>query len=265
MISKKVLSMHSRLMLSLCLTLTCLLATQSAFSKPSYAREFKQVYSYLPSCLACHTEGGGTPLNQYGKDFKEHGSNLGSFKKIAGFDSDADGASNESESSAKSNPGSASSTPDKIGNWLDLDSLIPKEVQETFPSATAWKPLDALLTNKDLEKAKQLGFTLSKEDENTLYIPVSDRRPIGAAIIFPVIYSNKTFFLLMHTDRQLNFAGISALKTESAPALDDQLNALWSGKPIQTLQEINNTPLHKAISDALRKAGILMYIRLKGA
>ena len=137
--------------------------------------------------MACHSEGGGTKLNKYGEDFKAQGKNQSAFTKIANLDSDQDGIHNEAEALAKSNPGDKLSTPTHKGQWLDLSSLIPKEVQARFPQASAWKPLDAILTEKDLIKANALGVTLSTKDENTIYIPVADRRPIGTAIIFPAL------------------------------------------------------------------------------
>lgn len=31
-----------------------------AQAMPAFTREYKQQYGYMPSCNACHTEGGGT-------------------------------------------------------------------------------------------------------------------------------------------------------------------------------------------------------------
>lgn len=253
--------------------LTCFLAVISllmlaltASAQPNYARIYKQQYGYTPSCLACHSEGGGTPLNAYGQVFKEQGKNLAAFKKIAALDSDQDGTSNQEESLAKSNPGDKRSTPSQKGDWLDLNSLIPKAVQALFPDATAWKPMDATLTEQDIQKAQTLGVTLSMDDENTIYIPVADRRPIGTAMILPVTHQDQTFFLILRTDRQLNFSSIHMLQTDNTPELPtDPLFDAWPGKPIQTLEASDADTLSGKISQSVKRAGVMIYLRLKGA
>lgn len=236
------------------------------FSQPNFTRLYKQQYGYSPSCLACHSEGGGTPLNAYGNAFKDQGKNLTSFTKIASLDSDQDGISNNDESLAKSNPGDKRSTPSSKGDWLDLSSLIPKEVQKLFPQATAWKPLDATLTEQDIEKAAKMGVSLKREDDNTIYIPVADRRPIGTAMIFPVSTQEQDFFVILSSDRQLNFSQIKILKTDNSPELPaDALFERWQGKPIDTLETIDNDSLAGKISQAAKRAGVLITLRLKGA
>ena len=71
-------------------------------AKPIFARQYKQQYGYMPSCTACHSEGGGSPINNYGKAFKDNGSNIAAFAKIATLDSDGDGAKKRSRSKSKS-------------------------------------------------------------------------------------------------------------------------------------------------------------------
>lgn len=258
--------MHNQFIKKGTLFLILSMAYISASAQPNYARQFKQQYGFSPSCQACHSEGGGTKLNNYGEAFKDHGKNLSAFKKIAPLDSDQDGTSNEAEALAKSNPGDKHSTPSNKGQWLDLSSLIPKDVQARFPEATAWKPLDAFLTEKDIAKAQDLGVTLSADDENTIYIPVAERRPIGTAIIFPVEHSGNTFFLLMTSDRQLNFSEVSIIKVGKAPDMpEDALFDSWSGQALQSLNSKADNTLAGSISQAVKKAGILVYLRLKGA
>ena len=257
--------MYQHLLTKIVLFLTLSLTFSSVCAQPNYARQFKQQYGFSPSCQACHSEGGGTKLNNYGEAFKDHGKNLSAFTKIAQLDSDLDGTSNDAEAQAKSNPGDKKSTPTNKGQWLDLSSLIPKEVQARFPEATAWKPLDALLTEKDIAKAQALGVNLNKDDENTIYIPVADRRPIGTGIIFPAMFEGNTFFLIMTSDRQLNFTEVSIIKVGQAPDLPkDPLFQSWLGQPIQTLTSREENSLIGSISQAVKKAGVLVYLRLKG-
>ena len=116
------------------------------------------------------------------------------------------------------------------------------------------------------ESVDSMGVTLSAEDENTIYIPVADRRPIGTAIILPAEYEGKTFFLLMTSDRQLNFSEVSILKVGKAPDMPkDTLLDSWFGQPIQNLNSKTDNTLAGSISQAVKKAGVLVYLRLKGA
>jgi len=238
----------------------------TAFSMPSFARQFKHQYGYIPSCHACHKEGGGTPLNHYGQAFKDNGKNSAAFKLIATLDSDKDGFKNGLEATQKANPGNLKSTPSNQGDWLDLSSLIPKAVQKLFPKAEAWKPLDAILTDKDILRAQNMGAILSAEDENTIYIPVVNRRPIGTALIFPVIHQDKTFFLLMTTDRQLNISKVMPLNTNQLPTeINPELLQSFSGTPLQSVNAQEGKTLETDIALAVKRAAILIYIRLKGA
>jgi hypothetical protein len=233
---------------------------------PSFARQFKHQYGYIPSCHACHKEGGGTPLNHYGQAFEDKGKNSSAFKLIAALDSDKDGFTNELEAIKKSNPGNVKSTPSTPGDWLDLSSLIPKAVQKLFPEAEAWKPLDAILTDKDILRAKGMGATLSAKDENTIYIPVANRRPIGTALIFPVIHQDKTFFLLMTTDRKLNISKVMPLNTDQLPKnINPELLQPFVSIPLQSVKVREGKNLENSIGMAVKKASTLIYIRLKGA
>ncbi|HQV23944.1 MAG TPA: hypothetical protein PLJ88_12725, partial [Agitococcus sp.] len=110
------------------LSSSLLMTSINSYAMPAFARYYKQQYGYMPSCHACHSEGGGTPLNNYGKAFKDNGKSLAALAKIASLDSDGDGAANGVEAQAKANPADKHSTPAKAGTWLDLASLIPKEV-----------------------------------------------------------------------------------------------------------------------------------------
>ena len=237
-----------------------------AQATPTLARSYKSEYGYMPSCNACHSQGGGSTLNTYGKSFKAAGKNLEAFSKIAGQDSDGDGFPNSAESAAKSNPSDKLSTPSKPGNWLDMASLIPREVRAKFPKVLTWLPKDALLTSADIAAAKALGATLKASDENTIYIPLENQRPAGTALIFPVNYQGKTFFLLMTTDRMLAISSVSVLHADAMPsAKSSKIFSSFVGKTVQTLPVSNASTLDGAISMAVKQASALLYVRLKGA
>ncbi len=237
-----------------------------AHAMPAFARAYKQQYGYMPSCNACHTEGGGTALNNFGKAFKEAGKNDAAFAKIANTDSDGDGTANAAEAAAKANPGDKTSTVKLPGNWLDMASLIPKEVQAQFPGILTWLPKDAILTPADIATAKTMGATLSAADENTIYIPVKDQRPAGTALIFPVTWQGKTGFLLMTTDRALKIQQVSVLHADKLPALKaSKALAGFAGQQAQSVAPAKNADLDGAITTAVKNAGVLLYVRLKGA
>src|SRR5262245_23077814 len=83
--------------------------SSAAHAEPGFARLYKQQYGYMPSCYACHKDGGGTPVNPFGQQFKDNGKSLAAFAKIGALDADGDGASNEAEAGAKANPGQKNS------------------------------------------------------------------------------------------------------------------------------------------------------------
>ena len=246
--------------------IVALLTASVAQAEPAFARLYKQQFGYTPSCNACHKDGGGTPVNAYGQQFKDAGLGLAAFATIAGLDGDGDGALNAEEAKAKSNPGSANSTPTSKGNWLDTASLIPREVQAQFPGLRAYLPKDAILTDADIARAKALGATLTKQDENTIYIPLDQQRPAGAALIFPAQHQNKTFFLLMVTDRQLKVTRVEPLNTLHVPAAaKSKVYERFKGVAVDQLPAASGSDLDAAITAAVKKAGTLLYVRLKNA
>lgn len=246
--------------------MTALVLSSAANAEPAFARLYKQQFGYAPSCNACHKDGGGTPVNAYGQQFKDASMNLAAFAKIATLDGDADGATNADEANAKSNPGSPKSTPQAKGDWLDTASLIPREVQALFPGVRAYLPKDALLTQADIARASTLGAILNKQDENTIYIPLQDQRPAGAAIIFPAEFQKKAFFLLLATDRQLKITSVQPLNTAHVPeAAKSAVYASFKGVALDQLPPAKGAGVDAAITAAVKKAGTLVFVRLKNA
>jgi hypothetical protein len=235
-------------------------------AKPIFARYYKQSYGYMPSCSSCHKDGGGSVLNAYGEAFKKAGNSVGSFAKISSLDLDGDGFSNEAESKVKANPGDKNSTPTNPGTWLDPNSLVPKDIQNLFPSIRTWLLKDAILTNNDIEESKKMGATLVLTDENTIYIPAENNLPVGTAIIFPVSYETKTFYLMMSTDKSLTIKDVKVLDSKNlAQAKKDELYQGFSGKKPKDIIIPTQKSLESTIAQAVKNAGILLYVRLKGA
>ncbi|HUP93112.1 MAG TPA: hypothetical protein VM074_12770 [Solimonas sp.] len=242
------------------------LCSGTAHAEPAFARLYKQQFGYPPSCNACHKDGGGTPLNGFGQQFKDAGMNLAAFDKVAKLDGDGDGAANAEEAAAKANPGSKESTPAAKGNWLDTASLIPREVQAQFPGVREYLPRDATLTDADIARAHALGASLGQQDENTIYVPLQDKRPAGTAIIFPASYKGKDFYLLLATDRQLVVTIVVPMNTAHVPeAAKSKLYATFKGIAVDKLPAASGDGLDAAIGAAVKKAGTLLYVRLKGA
>ncbi|HEX4844055.1 MAG TPA: hypothetical protein VFV57_10310 [Limnobacter sp.] len=235
-------------------------------AQPLYANYYKQQYGYTPACMACHTDGGGSKLNAFGEQFKQAGATPGSFANIAAQDADGDGANNSAEASAKSNPGHKASTPQNKGDWLDVASLIPKEIQRAFPSVKEYLPRDAFLTPQDIERAKAMGATLGKADDNTLYVALQERKPVGVGLVFQAEYQGKPFFLLLITDRQLNITQVAPLNTRQVKAASDPaLYSAYTGMALDKLPSPQGNDLKAAIAQAVKKAGTLVYVRLKNA
>lgn len=235
-------------------------------AEPSFARMYKQEYGYQPSCNACHKDGGGSPVNSYGEQFKQAEMTRAAFADIAELDADADGSKNVAEAKAKSNPGDAESTPEKPGEWLNIANLIPKPVQQLFAGVTVYKPLDAILTAKEIAKAKTFGVTLTEKDENTIYIPVKDKKAAGTAIIVPAQVDGKQFFVLVATDRSLTISAVQALQTESSGDEIKSLDAYTAavGKNLQNLKfSTGGSSAELAAQKAIKTALTIINVRLK--
>ena len=256
-----------RTLVAAALSLATVGAMVAAHATPVNARYYKQQYGYMPSCNACHLDGGGSSLNAYGKAFKEAGKNLAALEKVAAADSDGDGATNAAEAQAKSNPGDKTSMPGNAGNWLDVAALIPKEAQSLFPGVKTWQPRDAILTPADIAAAKGMGATLSAADENTIYIPVENQYPVGTALIFAATHQGKTFYLLMATDKQLKITKVEVLNASQVPeAKKSAVFGKFVGVAAQSVPlATGGNALDASITQAVKNAGVLLYVRLKGA
>jgi len=236
-----------------------------ASAEPNFARQYKGQYGYQPSCNGCHTDGGGSPLNSYGTAWQDAGQNTAAFAAIAEQDSDGDGGSNGAEALAKANPGDAESTIAKPSNWLDTSNLIPKEVQAEFVDVTTYLPRDATLTDAEIARAAGMGATLTADDENTIFIPLADRKPVGTAIIVPGEHDGQRFFLLLVTDPKLVLKTVKPVNAKDNPALAiSGVYAEFSGVAVADLAKVDTVDsLDNAIRQAVKRGGTLLYVRLK--
>lgn len=240
--------------------------TSQAQAQPLFANLYKQQYGYTPACMACHRDGGGSPINSFGEQFKAAGETAAALVAIANKDADGDGVPNAEEALAKANPGNKNSTPSDKGDWLDISSLIPKEVQGQFPDIKEYLPRDAFLTESDISRAQAMGAKLSKADNNTIYIPLKERRPAGTALIFQADHKGKAFFLMLTTDRTLKVTQVAPISTKNVPEADSaKVYDSFVGKSLDQLPTAKGDSLEASITSAVKRAGTLVYVRLKGA
>ncbi len=248
-----------------CYFLAAMFMAAQVQAEPQFARLYKGKYGYPPSCDACHKDGGGSPVNAYGEAFKQAKMNAAAFDVIAKLDSDGDGFTNAEEAKAQANPGSAKSTPKSKGDWLDTANLIPKEVQAVYPGVTSYKPLDAVLTASETERAKAMGVMVSAKDENTIYVPIKDGKAAGTAIIVPGEFKDKPFFLLVATDPKLSITQVVPVKTKHAPMVEkSKVYAGFKGVDAAKVTASKEAgSVDAAITDAVKKAGAILTVRLK--
>ncbi len=163
--------------------------SRESFALPASARLFQQAYGYKVSCTLCHSNGGGTSPNNYGKAFLRAGANSSAFKKIDSADSDDDGILNLKEILAKSNPGDKQSTPTSVGDWLVNAGAVfipQKELEKLFPGFSKFSAIEGSLNPKQIEFLKsKLAKDLVDDDKvPTFYFAEKDgkRSAVGQFI-----------------------------------------------------------------------------------
>lgn len=136
---------------------------------PAYSRLFHAKYGYKVSCYLCHQTGGGSAINDYGKDFKRTGFGFSAYAKIEKRDSDNDNFENIAEIIAKANPGDPRSVPKVQGDWLERieESFIPKDqLAKLFPEASFYTLLEGTLNDEQVAKIEALlGRSLGAEEK----------------------------------------------------------------------------------------------------
>ena len=187
------------------LSLSLLAAAARAHAYPVDRRLFQAQYGKAVRCELCHTNGGGTERNGFGKAWQKAGENLEAFKAIEGADSDGDGIKNLDEIQKGSNPGDPRSTPDNPGSrWtrgeqipIPADQLVmtfgpTDEVQASEPTVTAEQA-------RTVEQA--IGRPLAPDERfPTLYFAVKDGKRVAvAAFAYPKV-NNHRFTLLMSVE-----------------------------------------------------------------
>ncbi|MFQ5681516.1 MAG: hypothetical protein ACE5GG_05675 [Candidatus Omnitrophota bacterium] len=180
------------------------IVAEQGFSLPAYKRLFKGKYRWTPSCALCHSQGGGSSLNGFGKDFKRAGMSINSFSRIEGNDSDKDGSANLAEIEARANPGDSGSRPDNPGDWLARTgkAYIPRdELKLFFPQADYWTVVEGRFKP---EQAKRIEQALGRRIEDAEKVPVfyfafskkdDEARRLGLVIFRFLKYKDEYFKL----------------------------------------------------------------------
>ncbi len=190
---------------SMLTVLTLLVASGPAMALSSYLTTWKN--SYAPggvgsqsganaSCNLCHSSGGGTGFNAYGKDFANQKNNVGltvvnALKAVEALNSDVDPTSstNLTEITASAQPGW---TPGPHNTFYDLFALTVTAVNQNppaitgnvlDPTATNHAPVIGAIGNKTVNEGQLLQFTVSATDQdgNALSFAGSNL-PTGASL-----------------------------------------------------------------------------------
>jgi hypothetical protein len=213
-----------------------LLSAANARAYPVDRRLFQAQYGRAVRCELCHTNGGGTERNGFGKAWQKAGENLEAFKAIEAADSDGDGTSNVDEIKKGSNPGDARSTPDNPGSRWTRGEQIPipsdqlvmtfgptDEIQATEPSVSAEQ-------GRAVEQA--IGRSLAQDERfPTLYFAVKDGKRVAvAAFAYPKV-GNHRFTILMSIEPNGNLKKVVMFRAgQDSPGMYQPFLGCLAGK-----------------------------------
>lgn len=236
------------------------------YALPSSARLFQQKYGYKVSCLLCHTNGGGSAPNEYGKAFLRAGANLAAFSKIEDQDSDGDSLKNLAEILAKSNPGDKSSTPTNLGDWLaNVGGVqIPqKELEKLFPGFTKFSALEGQLKPEQVEFLKaKIGREPPDDDKvPTFYFAEKDgKRQAVGQLISEQSASKKTLTTGVAVSTSGKVTNVLVLGGSAAKeASEDQaLLAGFKDKGISSLPQDPTADTPKMVQSSVKRSLSLM-------
>lgn len=200
-------------------------ATRPAQALPAYSRLYEGKYGYRPSCAVCHTQGGGSTITDYGRDFLRAGANFGAYAKVEAKDSDGDGASNLDEIKARSDAGDARSTPAKPGDWLADAQKVPvptEQLRKLFPDAEGFTALEGTLSAAQVATVvERTGATLDDEDKlPTFYFAVKGGRKVAVAQYVSARSPRGPISLAVAMDTNATVTGVRVLKNPGPKAVE---------------------------------------------
>jgi len=136
-------------------------------------------------------------------------------------------------------------------------------VRQAFPGVRLYKPIDAILTSKERQRASAWGVTLDDEDENTIYVPVQDKRPVGTAIIVKGELANDPVYLLVRTDRQLALTGVLPVHGESLPGSEAAIYQQHLGATADNFDLPEADGPERDIAATIQRGLAIITVRLK--
>ncbi|MFZ5477620.1 MAG: hypothetical protein ACOZNI_12660 [Myxococcota bacterium] len=207
------------------LVAVALSASRPAQALPAYSRLYEGKYGYRPSCVVCHTAGGGSTVTDYGRDFLRAGANFGAYAKVEGADSDGDGARNLDEIQARSDAGDARSTPAKPGDWLADALKVPvptDQLKKLFPDAEGFTALEGTLSAAQVATVEQrTGAKLDDEDRlPTFYFAVKGGKKVAVAQYVSARSPKGPISLAVAMDTGATVTGVRVLKNPGPKAIE---------------------------------------------
>ena len=246
--------------------------TLNAFALPSSARLFQQVYQYKVSCMLCHTDGGGSAPNRYGKAYLRAGANSTSFKKIEMADSDEDGIKNLAEILAKSNPGNKQSIPTSAGDWLANAGAIPipnQQLEKLFPGFSKFSAIEGTLNSKQIDFVKsKLGHDIVDDDKvPTFYFAEKDGKKQAVAQLISENISGKTVTSGVAVATSGSVIGIEYFGGTSLKDLEAKadLKTKYIQKNASTLPPKPTSPEEQLLHSSVERSLYLMQAVFGGA
>jgi hypothetical protein len=251
------------------LSLSLLAVAADAWAYPVDRRLFQAQYGKAVRCELCHTNGGGTERNGFGKAWQKAGETLEAFKAIEAADSDGDGVKNVDEIKKGSNPGDARSTPDNPGSRWSRGEQIPipsDQLVLTFGPTDEIQAAEPTVTPEQVKSVEQaIGRPLAQDERYpTLYFAVKDGKRVAvAAFAYPKV-GNHRFTILMSIEPSGNLKKVVMFRAGGdSPGLYQPFLGCLAGKSRTSFNAAGNAGCPeppgrkaeiKAMSSAVRAA-----------
>jgi hypothetical protein len=228
--------MTKKTLVSILLSLSVLAVSGAARAYPVDRRLFQAQYGKAVRCELCHSNGGGTERNGFGKAWQKAGENLEAFKAIEGADSDGDGVKNLDEIKKGSNPGDARSTPDNPGSRWTRGEQIPipsDQLVMTFGPTDEIQATEPTVSPEQARAVEQaIGRPLAQDERfPTLYFAVKDGKRVAVgAFAYPKVGSHR-FTILMSIEPSGNLKKVVMFRAgQDSPGMYQPFLGCLAGK-----------------------------------
>ena len=254
------------------ITILWALTTPNANALPAYSRLSQAKYGYRASCMLCHTAGGGSAVNEYGRDFLRAGANMPAFGKIEQLDSDGDGATSLNEILARSNPGDSRSTLSNPGDWLSSGETVPipkDDLKKLFPSADAFSAIEGTLKEAQVKSVETAtGSNLNDEDKvPTFYFALKSGKKFAVAQFVSAKSPKGPMSLAVAMDVGASVTNVRVLKNPASKAIEDssflkQFSGKGKSDSLNVGTDVKAAPgeeaLSREIAFSVRKAVLII-------